>query len=239
MLHAGGHHSSADHGEDQHGKPAWDKAEGPEEVANRLRQAQFGNLAVEGMEQTLDTNEGLLLVGVTEGNKVIRGRGGSVEPLLVNIDGGRRGEHVEDPNVGSRGTPRIAKDRLVVAVHVTHVRAARKDGKLAGGLVEGSFNPLATTVAGLVPASNQNPPLDGSCRVGGNGLIKGFLPVVNGQDRQFLLAQLGLGGSDRVVDTRAGDVRAKLAEDVLEVCLVLLEEVFLSAGEDGQRRDES
>jgi hypothetical protein len=94
------------------------------------------------------------------------------------------------------------------------------------------------TEAGLVPASDQDPPLDGRGGIGGDGLVEGVLPVVNGEDRQLLLAQLGLHGGNGVMDAGTGDVRAELVQDILELGLVLLEEVLLGSGEDGQGRDE-
>jgi hypothetical protein len=141
------HHRSADHGENQHGHPARDETEAPENVTNNIGQAQLSNLSVEGVEEAIDTLESLLLVGVAQSNNVIRGNGGGVEPLLIDVYGGRLREHLKHPEVGGSGAPGVAEDRLVIAVDVAHVRAAGEDGELASGLVEGGVDPVATAFA--------------------------------------------------------------------------------------------
>lgn len=105
---------------------------------------------------------------------------------------------------------------------------------------------LKRTKASLVAAADENPPLDGVDGIGGNGLIQGLLPVVERQDGELQLANLGGGSGDGVMDGEVGDAdvgdgRAELAEEVLELRLVLVElfgdATLLRGGDGGQGRE--
>jgi hypothetical protein len=93
------------------------------------------------------------------------------------------------------------------------------------------------TVTGLVPACGEYPPLLGLGGVGGDGLVEGVLPVLECENIELQLAKLRLEGSHGVVSSRVGNIRAHLAEEVLELGLVLLEGVLLGDSQGGQSRE--
>lgn len=92
------------------------------------------------MEVTVVEAEVVLgLLGV-EVEKSLAGGGGQVETSAVDVDGRRRGQHLEHPEgPGARG-PGVAEDGLVVAVDQGRVRGVGQSSELARGLVEGSFD---------------------------------------------------------------------------------------------------
>lgn len=80
------------------------------------------------------------------------------------------------------------------------------------------------TEAGLVTTSDQNPPLLRGSGISLDGLVENILPVLDGQDGDLLvdggrIRHGGLGGGRFLSAGRGG---AKGAQEVLELCLVLL-----------------
>lgn len=259
------HHGSAAEGDEKHEQPVGDQAESPHDVAEGHGETVLGGLAVEGVEPAINEDEVLLVTRGLEGDQVIRGGGGQVEPLLVNLDGCRLGKQVKDVEAGGASGPRVAQDGLVVAVQIGHVRAVLEKRELGRGLVEGLLDGSASayacvlatlsiaacrnahcasqrvkhTVARLVSARNQQPPLLGGGGISGDGLVEGLLPVLEGQDVESHGASLGLGRSDRIMVAWVGNVAANLAEEVLELGLVLVDGRVLGSGEGGQSREDS
>lgn len=134
------HHASAGERDNQHEHPLGHEVENPEKVAKGDRQAKLGGLAIEGVEPRVEEGEGLLVASLLQLDKLLRSNGGKVKPLLVDVDGGRLGEHLEGPEVADVGGPGIAEDGLVVAVENAHVRGVWELCKLGCRLVEGGFN---------------------------------------------------------------------------------------------------
>lgn len=95
------------------------------------------------------------------------------------------------------------------------------------------------TKARLVSASDQNPPLLGCLCASGHRRIESVLPVVLSQDRELHRARLGRFGGSGIVLVGSWDVRAGLAQDLLELSNVLVQRILLCGGESGQSRDES
>lgn len=90
------HHSSATEGNKQHEQPVGNEAESPHHVAKGNRKAKLSDLAIEGMEPTFDELELLLAARLLQGDKLVGGGRGHVESFLVDVDGGRGREHLED-----------------------------------------------------------------------------------------------------------------------------------------------
>ena len=90
------------------------------------------------------------------------------------------------------------------------------------------------TEAGLVAASDENPPLLRLCSLGLNRRIQSVLPAAQSKDIHLFRAGLGLRSLDRVMSARVGQVGAKVAEEVLELSLVLVKGVLLGDREERQ-----
>lgn len=227
--HASRHESPADEGDNQHHCPAGNNAESPKGVCDRHSNAVLGELAIEGMEVPVLLVELALvpagLVQLQEGVAVGRGQ---VHALDVDVDGCGGREHLEQPQATGASGPSIAQDGLVVAIDKSNVRGVRQDGELGGCLVKGLLDLQAVAKASLVPTRDQHPPLLGFGGLGLHGRIEGVLPIVQRQDVQLHLADLGLGSSNGVMLAGVWHVGAELAEEVLELCLVLLKLLTLS-----------
>ncbi len=98
------------------------------------------------------------------------------------------------------------------------------------------FSHCMRTEAGLVATSGQNPPLLGLGSTGRDRLVQSVLPVLQGQDVHLHGSSLSLQGSNGIMATRIGHDAAKVAEDVLELSLVLLEDALLGSSQSGQSR---
>lgn len=159
-LHATGHHGAATERDNEHEEPVGDETHSPHEVAEGNSYAVLGKLAVEGMEPAaVNAVELVLATGLVEGNQSVRGCGSQVKPLAVNLDGRRFGEHLNDIEAGGTRRPGIAENGLVVAIQVGHMGGVVEERKLGSGLVEGLLDSSASTVAGLVAARDEQPPL--------------------------------------------------------------------------------
>jgi hypothetical protein len=95
------------------------------------------------------------------------------------------------------------------------------------------------TIAGLVSTRDEQPPLLGSSGVSGNRLVEGLLPVVQGQDVESHGTSLGLGRSNGVMVGWVRNVGSELADDILELGLVLVNGRALRDSESGQSRENS
>jgi hypothetical protein len=109
---------------------------------------------MEGVEPGVEEEpRAVLVTGSVQGNKCLRGVGSRVDSVLVNVDGSGRREHLERPDDTATGRPAVAKDSLVVTVDNAHVGRTRKDGKLAGGLIEGLLDRQASASYGAKSVS--------------------------------------------------------------------------------------
>lgn len=136
------HHASAGEGDNEHKRPLGNEVEDPEKVAKRDGQAKLGGLAVEGVPEGLEQDKVLLVASLLQLHNLVRSDGGKVKPLLVDVDGGGLGEHVEGPDVANVGGPGIAKDGLVVTVEDAHVRSGWELRKLSSSTLESGFKPV-------------------------------------------------------------------------------------------------
>ena len=94
------------------------------------------------------------------------------------------------------------------------------------------------TEASLVAASDQHPPLLRLRRIGLDRCIDGLLPVVQSQDVHLLCASLGLYSLSVIMSAGVGDVGAKVAQEVLELGLVLVEGAILSGRKQRQGQED-
>ncbi|KAI6751761.1 hypothetical protein HG531_006457 [Fusarium graminearum] len=196
----------------------------------------LGQLAVHGVEPGAGmTVELFLATRGLEGDQSVGGGGGQVESLAVDLDSCGLGKHLENVEAGRAGRPGIAKNRLVVAVQVSHVGSLVEERKLGSGLVEGLLDSSTSTFC----HGDEQPPLLGSSGVSGNRLVKSLLPVVQSQDAESHGTSLGLGGSNGVMVGWVRNVRGELADDILELSLVLVDGRVLRSSEGGQSRENS
>lgn len=93
----------------------------------------------------INAMELVLATGLVEGNQSVRGGGGQVKPLAINLDGRRFGEHLNDIEAGGTCRPGIAENGLVVAIQVGHMGGVVEERKLGSGLVEGLLDSSAST----------------------------------------------------------------------------------------------
>jgi hypothetical protein len=234
------HHCAAAKGHNKHEKPVGDEVHGPHQVTEGNGQAMLGQLAVHGVEPGAGmTVELVLATRGLEGDQGVGGGGGQVESLAVDLDSCRLRKHLENVEAGRASGPGVAENRLVVAVQVSHMRGVVEKRKLGSGLVEGLLNSSASTIAGLVSTRDEQPPLLGSGGVSGNRLVEGLLPVVQSQDVESHGTSLGLGGSNRIMVGWVRNVRSELADDILELGLVLVNGRVLRGSEGGQSRENS
>lgn len=140
------HHGAATERDNEHEEPVGDEAHSPHEVAEGNSYAILGKLTVEGMEPAaINAMELVLATGLVEGNQSVRGGGGQVKPLAINLDGRRFGEHLNDIEAGGTCRPGIAENGLVVAIQVGHMGGVVEERKLGSGLVEGLLDSSAST----------------------------------------------------------------------------------------------
>lgn len=74
------------------------------------------------MENVIRQDPLLLGLRLPQVDNVVRGGGGDVQALPVDIDVRSRGQQTDGPDGGGAGRPRVAEDGLVVAVKETQVR---------------------------------------------------------------------------------------------------------------------
>lgn len=91
------------------------------------------------------------------------------------------------------------------------------------------------TIASLVATSDENQELLGLLGGRLDRSPEGVLPVIQSQDGDSQGANLGLGGTDGILDDFLG---AKLVEEILELSLVLGKATFLGSSKGGQSREE-
>lgn len=95
------------------------------------------------MENVIHQDPLLLGLRLPQVDNVVRGSGGDVQALPVDIDVGSRGQQTDGPDGRGSGRPRVAEDGLVIAVKETQVRGFGKLGELDGRLVKGSLDLIA------------------------------------------------------------------------------------------------
>lgn len=130
------HHSAAKHGDTNHESPAGDGVHDPQDITHSGGEAVLGQLSVVRVEEPvmqLSVGPVAILVQLDE---VVRGHGGHVEALGVDVDRGRGGQDLEDPEGAGGGGPGVAEDGLVVAVDQGGMGAVGLKGEFGGCLVE-------------------------------------------------------------------------------------------------------
>jgi hypothetical protein len=234
------HHGAATKRHNKHEEPVGNEVHGPHQVTEGNGQAILGQLAVHGVEPGAGmTVELVLATRGLEVDQSVGGGGGQVESLAVDLDSRGLGKHLENIEARRAGRPGVAENRLVVAVQVSHMGGLVEERKLGSGLVEGLLDSSASTIAGLVSTRDEQPPLLGSSGVSGNRLVEGLLPVVQGQDVESHGTSLGLGRSNGVMVGWVRNVGSELADDILELGLVLVNGRALRDSESGQSRENS
>lgn len=205
----------------------------------------------------------LLLGSHIRVDNVLRGHSRRIEALDVQPRLGRGRENLKQPDHARGGRPRVAEDRLVVAVHTGKVEIIGgwfERGEFECRLGKGRVEFVAAawkfhrgqlivvwgqrvekgriTKASLVPARDEHQPLLGNGSLGVDGGVKRVLPVGQSQGVDLLgFYRLALGLGDGYLDVvgRFGDARAagEAGEEVLEFGFVLLKGGLGGGGGEG------
>lgn len=260
VTSAGLHVRPAEERDKQHHGPRGDRVEAPQDVSNGDRKVVISDDAVEGVEEVgLDVAEGLVHGLSLEVQDCLRRDRRQVHGLPVHLNRRRLGRNLEDIEGTRAGRPAVAKNRLRVAIEAREVRAVGDRRKLDGRLVESLVERFAAaypeasvsvcsqrkqgqigaylTHACLVLTRHQHQPLLRTCS---NGGVERVHVVVQCEvdDRLGGNLDLGLdGGRDGLSDllTHAGERAAKVADEVLELGLVLLKRALSSGRKKRQR----
>jgi len=140
------HHGAAAKGHNKHEKPVGNQVHGPHKVTEGDSQTILGELAVGGVEPSAGmAMELVLATRGLKGDQSVGGGGGQVESLAVDLDGRGLGKHIKDVKTRRAGRPGVAKNGLVVAVQVGHMRGVFEERKLGSGLVEGLLDSSTST----------------------------------------------------------------------------------------------
>jgi hypothetical protein len=137
------HHKPAHHGDGKHEEPVGDEREHPGDVPGRDKHSVLGHGPVEGVPPSLNQGQGLLGARGLELEEFSGRDGRQVQPLAVDVNGSRRGQHLEDPETPRPAVDGVAQNGLLFAVYVAHVGRSGDACEPLGRLVEGRFSPSA------------------------------------------------------------------------------------------------
>lgn len=211
LVEAVGHHCPAEHGDEDHECPAGKEVEDPDNPSDGSCEAVLGKRAIERVEETIVQLGRRLEAFIPHFDDVIGCYGCHIQSPRPDVDRSRLRKDLEDPDRTDWGGPRVAENRLVLAIDEGGMGGAGCNGPFSGGLVERGLDLATVAKASFVTTSDQDPPLLRRSTLRLYRTVESLLPVVQRQYVKVQRTGLSFSGSGSIVFVRVRELRSDIA----------------------------